>query len=197
MTFYLGLTGGIATGKSTAASYFRERGLRVIDADQIAHAQQAPGQVTWREIKENFGAEFINEDQTVNRQKLGAYVFAHPDELARLSKISHGAVLAEIKQEMQAAKRAGEGVCVIDVPLLFEAGWQDLFDATLLIAAPYDLELERLMKRNQLSREQAQVRIKSQLPLDEKRRLASYVIENTGTIEELRTNLQQLLEEIS
>ena len=86
---------------------------------------------------------------------------------------------------------------MIDVPLLFEAGWQDLFDATLLIAAPYDLELERLMKRNQLSREQAKARIKSQLPLDEKRRLASYVIENTGTIEELRTNLQQLLEEIS
>ena len=86
---------------------------------------------------------------------------------------------------------------MIDVPLLFEAGWRDLFDATLLIAAPYDLELERLMKRNQLSREQAKARIKSQLPLGEKRCLASYVIENTGTIEELRTNLQQLLEEIS
>ncbi|GHV98013.1 dephospho-CoA kinase [Lactobacillus nasalidis] len=194
MTFYLGLTGGIATGKSTASRLLREMGCQVIDSDLIAHQQAEVGQVSWQKILKEFGAEFFNSDHSLNRQALGKYVFANPEALAKLSKITQGEVLKEVQKQM---KESTAKVCVIDVPLLFEAGWQEYFDAILLIAAPEETELARLMKRDSLSRQEAEQRMRAQLPLAEKRLLASYVLENTGTIEELRDKLSRLLKTIA
>ncbi|WP_289933448.1 dephospho-CoA kinase [Lactobacillus delbrueckii] len=194
MTFYLGLTGGIATGKSTASRILKEMGCQVIDSDLIAHQQAEVGQVSWQRILEEFGPDFFNEDWSLNRKKLGQYVFANPKALAKLSKITQGEVLKEVQKQM---KDNQASVCVIDVPLLFEAGWQDYFDAVLLIAAPEEVELDRLMKRDSLSEAEAKRRMHAQLPLGEKRLLASYVLENTGTIEELRDKLSNLLKTIA
>lgn len=194
MTFYLGLTGGIATGKSTASRILKELGCQVIDSDLIAHQQAEVGQVSWQRILEEFGPDFFNEDQSLNRKKLGQYVFANPAALAKLSEITQGEVLKEVQKQM---KDSQASVCVIDVPLLFEAGWQDYFDAVLLIAAPEEVELARLMARDDLSQAEAKRRMQAQLPLGEKRLLASYVLENTGTIEELRDKLSNLLKTIA
>lgn len=194
MTLFLGLTGGIATGKSTASRILKELGCQVIDSDLIAHQQAGVGQVSWQRILEEFGLDFFNEDKSLNRKKLGQYVFANPKALAKLSEITQGEVLKEVQKQMQASQAS---VCVIDVPLLFEAGWQDYFDAVLLIAAPEEVELDRLMKRDSLSQAEAKRRMQAQLPLGEKRLLASYVLENTGTIEELRDKLSNLLKTIA
>lgn len=194
MTLFLGLTGGIATGKSTASRILKEMGCQVIDSDLIAHQQAEVGQISWQRILEEFGPDFFNEDKSLNRKKLGQYVFANPEALSRLSEITQGEVLKEIQNQMQASQAS---VCVIDVPLLFEAGWQDYFDAVLLIAAPEEVELARLMARDDLSQAEAKRRMQAQLPLAEKRRRASYVLENTGTIEELRDKLSNLLKTIA
>ena len=194
MTLFLGLTGGIATGKSTASRILKEMGCQVIDSDLIAHQQAEVGQISWQRILEEFGPDFFNEDKSLNRKKLGQYVFANPEALSRLSEITQGEVLKEIQNQMQASQVS---VCVIDVPLLFEAGWQDYFDAVLLIAAPEEVELARLMARDDLSQAEAKRRMQAQLPLAEKRRRASYVLENTGTIEELRDKLSNLLKTIA
>lgn len=194
MTLFLGLTGGIATGKSTASRILKEMGCQVIDSDLIAHQQAEVGQISWQRILKEFGPDFFNEDKSLNRKKLGQYVFANPEDLSRLSEITQGEVLKEVQNQMQASQAS---VCVIDVPLLFEAGWQDYFDAVLLIAAPEEVELARLMARDDLSQAEAKRRMQAQLPLAEKRRRASYVLENTGTIEELRDKLSNLLKTIA
>lgn len=196
MTFFIGLTGGIATGKSTASQVFKELGCPIIDCDKIAHQQQEVGQVTWKKIKNYFGNEFLNEDQTVNRKKLGKYVFSHPDELKKLSEMSQGTVFDEIQIEMKRYSEEKVPVVIVDVPLLFENNDKNIYDATVLIAAPYGVELDRLMKRNNLTKREAEERIASQMPLDDKRLLASYVVENTGTIDELRIKLKNILDQV-
>lgn len=194
MTLFLGLTGGIATGKSTASRILKEMGCQVIDSDLIAHQQAEVGQAGWLAIKKEFGDAFFKEDQTLDRKKLGQYVFNNPDALKRLSTVTQREILKEVKRQMAQSMAK---VCVLDVPLLFEAGWDQYCDLTVLIDLPEAEELRRLMARDGLTAAEAEKRIKAQLPLAEKRRRASYVLENTGTIEELRDKLSNLLKTIA
>ncbi|MST79783.1 dephospho-CoA kinase [Lactobacillus equicursoris] len=194
MTLFLGLTGGIATGKSTASKILQDMGCQIIDTDLIAHQQAEVGQAGWLAIKKEFGDVFFKEDQTLDRKKLGQYVFNNPDALKRLSTVTQREILKEVKRQMA---QSTAKVCVLDVPLLFEAGWDQYCDLTVLIDLPEAEELRRLMARDGLTAAEAEKRIKAQLPLAEKRRRASYIIENTGTIEALRKKLDQLLAEIA
>lgn len=194
MTLFLGLTGGIATGKSTASRILKEMGCQVIDSDLIAHQQAEVGQAGWLAIKKEFGDAFCKEDQTLDRKKLGQYVFNNPDALKRLSTVTQREILKEVKRQMA---QSTAKVCVLDVPLLFEVGWDQYCDLTVLIDLPEAEELRRLMARDGLTAAEAEKRIKAQLPLAEKRLLASYVLENTGTIEELRDKLSNLLKTIA
>lgn len=194
MTLFLGLTGGIATGKSTASKILQDMGCQIIDTDLIAHQQAEVGQAGWLAIKKEFGDAFFKEGQTLDRKKLGQYVFNNPDALKRLSTVTQREILKEVKRQMAQSMAK---VCVLDVPLLFEAGWDQYCDLTVLIDLPEAEELRRLMARDGLTAAEAEKRIKAQLPLAEKRRRASYIIENTGTIEALRKKLDQLLAELA
>lgn len=193
MTFYLGLTGSIASGKSTADQYFKKQGFDVIDLDQINHEQLEPGHPGWENIKREFGLEFINKDQTINRQLLGKVVFNDIEELKKLNSLTHPEIEKEAERRMKASKTP---LCVIDAPLLFEAENYKKYDATLLIDIDEELQLKRLQKRNGLTKQEAQRRIESQMPLRLKRKLADYIIKNNGSVADLESELSALVKKL-
>ena len=185
----VGLTGGIATGKSTVAGMFKRCGATVIDADALAREVVEPGKPAWREIVKTFGKDVINPDRTLNRQALGVMVFGHPAKLRRLERIIHPRVAREqIRLTKQAARNDPKTVVIYDVPLLFEAGIDTRVDTTIVVTADRATQIARLKKRNGLSRAEALRRIKSQMPLTEKRRRADYWL--NGTLPLLRLKQQ-------
>lgn len=196
MTFVLGLTGGIATGKSTADHFFKKHQIPVIDADQIAHQLMNIGQPSWAAIKKEFGPAYLKPDQTLNRQKLGQLVFEQPVEMKRLNRITHPLIRQAIFNRLLTLEKQGAQIIVVDMPLLFESHSQTLCDQVLVITLPEEIEIERLMRRNHFSRAEARERIKSQMPLKEKEAKADYVLANTGTIKELEDKLAHLLAKI-
>lgn len=197
MTLVLGLTGGIATGKSTADEFFKKKNIPIIDSDKIAHNIMNVGKPAWKQVKNAFGQNYLNQDQTVNRKKLGELVFNNSAELKKLNDITHPLIYQEIQEKIKAEKDKGTPLVIVDAPILFETGGQSYCDKTLVITLPKDLQIKRLMERNNLTRDEALSRIKSQMLLDQKEKLATYVVDNAGTIEELESKLEQLLKEIN
>ena len=196
MTLYLGLTGGIATGKSAASNYFINQGVPVVDTDKIAHELMKPGKRNYQGIVEYFGKGILNQDLSINRKVLGQIVFNEAEQLAALNAITHPGIRDETMLQMQRYHEMGYWICVVDVPLLFEAGLEEIVDKTLVIYTTPELELERLMQRDHLNSSAALERIHSQMPLKQKVKKADYAIENTGTIDELERNLGNLLNEL-
>lgn len=196
MTYFLGLTGGIATGKSTADEFFKKRNIPIIDLDQIAHELMIKGNVSYKVIVAYFGKEILADNGEIDRKKLGAIVFNDKNQLKRLNELTHPLILNNMEEKITQYQNQAVPLVVLDIPLLFEDNLTHYCDATLLITAPFQLELDRLMARNNLSEEDAQKRIASQMPLSDKEKLADYVIENTGTVNDLENNLSSLLEEI-
>jgi len=189
----VGLTGGIATGKSTVAGIFKRYGATVIDADALAREVVEPGKPAWREIVKTFGKAVINPDRTLNRQALGTKVFGHPGRLRQLERIIHPRVAREqIRLTKQAALNDPRAIVIYDVPLLFEAGIDKRVDAIIVVTADRETQIARLKKRNGLSRTEALRRIKSQMPLAEKRRLADYTIDGTLPLPQLRQQVRLL-----
>ncbi|MGE5576881.1 MAG: dephospho-CoA kinase [Syntrophothermus sp.] len=200
MMLRLGLTGGIATGKSTVSKMLAELGATVIDADAIAREVVEPGRPAWREIVGRFGETVLGPGRALDRRRLGGIVFA--DERARedLNRIVHPRVAEEMRRRATAAGKAGARVVVLDIPLLFEAGWRDKVDKVLVVAAAPEIQIERLMARDKFSLQEARTRIAAQMPLAEKVRLADYVITNDGAPGETRKQVEELwkkLEELS
>ena len=193
MTTILGLTGGIASGKSTADIFFREKHIPVIDCDQIAHDILNVGNKGYELVKKQFGAQIINEDQSINRAVLGQIVFNDAKQLDILNKITHPLIFKEIQAKIALNKVAKKPLIIVDAPVLFEANGQKYCDCTLLIAIPESLQLKRLMLRDHLSRDAALKRIRSQMSLSQKEKLADFVINNVGTKQELKYQLEQLL----
>jgi dephospho-CoA kinase len=186
----IGLTGGVATGKSTVAAMFKRCGAVVIDADMLAHAVVEPGKPAWRQIVKTFGKGVLNPDRTIDRQALGSIVFRSPAKLKQLERIIHPRVAREQQRlAREAAKADPHAIVIYDVPLLFEAGIDKRVDLTIVVTADRDTQIARLKKRNGLSRAEALRRITSQMPLAQKRRLADYVLDGT---EEKRTLLQRI-----
>lgn len=186
----IGLTGGIATGKSSAARFFSERGVPVIDADQLARDAVLPGSRALELIVSLFGQEVLTDDGELDRKYLGALIFSDPGKRRQLESILHPEIraLAEIRIEQAAA--AGHQRLIYMAPLLIEAGADGRVDAVWVVTVRPEIQLERLMRRDGISREQAELIIGSQMPLPEKERHGSVVIDNSGTEEDTRIILE-------
>lgn len=179
----MGLTGGIASGKSTIAQMFVAHGAYLIDFDRLAHEVQEPGKPAWKEVVRKYGKEILNHDETIDRNKLGSIVFNDKEKLKALNNIVHPRVY-ELWQERldRIKKQDGHAIVLSDVPLLFEGKMQDLFDLTVLILILPEEQISRLMARNGLSGDDARLRLQNQMPITEKIGLADIVIDNQGEI---------------
>jgi dephospho-CoA kinase len=176
----VGLTGGVATGKSTVAAMFKRCGAVVIDADILARTVVAPGKPAWREIVKEFGHDMLNADRTLNRQAVGAIVFRNKATRRRLERIIHPRVAREqMRLTRAAAKKDPRAVVIYDVPLLFEAGIDTRVDRTIVVTADRETQITRLRKRNGFTRTEALRRINSQMPLAKKVARADYVLDGT------------------
>ncbi|MEO5864534.1 MAG: dephospho-CoA kinase [Nitrospiraceae bacterium] len=176
----VGLTGGVATGKSTVAKMFKQCGAVVIDADELAHEVVKPGKPAWRQIVKNFGKAVLNPDRTLNRRELGTIVFRSHTKLRQLEHIIHPRVAREqMRLTKQAAKKDSQAVVIYDVPLLFEVGIDKRVDNIIVVTADRNTQIARLKKRNGLSRAEAIRRIRTQMPLSKKIRLADIAIDGT------------------
>jgi len=190
-----GLTGTIGTGKSTVSTMFRELGAFIIDADKLSHEVVEPGKKAWKEIIDNFGREVLNDDQTINRQKLADIVFSNKEKLQILNSIIHPAVLAEDARlvEEQRGKNP-QGLVINDIPLLFELGpelMSQLADIIIVVYCSPEVQLKRLIDRG-MTEADALNRIKSQIPIQEKVKSADFVINNDGTPDETRQQVRQI-----
>ncbi len=185
----VGLTGNIGSGKSAVARLLEARGIPVIDADVLAREAVAPGTPALAAIVARFGAHVIAPDGTLDRAALRHIIFADPAERAALDAIVHPAVNARRRTLLNQQRERGARVVVCDIPLLFEAGLDGTMDAILLVDAPRDVRLARIMRDRGLTRVEALAMIDSQLPSDGKRARSGYVIDNDGTLEELATRV--------
>lgn len=190
----IGLTGGIATGKSTVTAALRDLGVPVIDADQVARQVVEPGQPALDEIVAAFGPDLLRDDGRLDREKLASLVFADGAARQRLNSITHPHILRAIDRQRQEAAAAGQRVLALDVPLLFEAGMDRSVDRVWVVTASPSQQLQRLMGRDGLTAEEARRRVESQMPLEEKLRRADAVIDNSGSVEATRTRVRNLLE---
>jgi dephospho-CoA kinase len=189
----VGLTGGIATGKSTVTKMLRDLGAYVVDADVWARRVVEPGSRGLKEIVESFGENVLNPDGTLNRQALGAIVFHDAQARQRLNAITHPKVREGMKQETAEYVRTHPGEPVVwDVPLLFEGETHRLVDTTILVYVDEATQLARLMARDGLTEQDATARIRAQMPIEDKRKLADYIIDNRGTTEQTREQVARI-----
>ncbi len=179
----IGLTGGIATGKSTVAAFLAARGAAVVDADVVARQVLLPGAPAFAAVVRAFGETVLDADGAIDRAALGAVVFADPARRAELERITHPPINALMEQHILDALGSSAPLVVADIPLLFERDRDNAFDATLLVYAPPAIQLRRIRERDGLDAVQAEQRLAAQLPIDEKRERATWVIDNSGTRE--------------
>lgn len=188
----IGLTGGIASGKSTASAILRGWGACIIDADAIAHGLMEPGGPLYEAYCAHFGTGVILPDGKLDRRRIGRIAFADPAEKRWLDETAHPVIRRAIERELERAEAAGEPAVILDIPLLFETGWQEHVDESWLVDVPEPLQLARLQSRNGYSREEAKRRIAAQMPLAKKRQLADILIDNSGTEQDLAEKLRRL-----
>ena len=191
----IGLTGGIASGKSTAAAILRRLGAAVVDADELSRQVVRPGNEAWQEIVDAFGPVLL-EDQTLDRKKLRKMVFDNPAARQRLESIIHPKVRALAEKSIHELEAAGHVIIVYEVPLLFEGQLQLWLRPVILVACAVATQEQRLRDRDHLTDEDAQQHLDAQMSLAEKRRLADYVVENNGTVDELEQQLKAVLKKI-
>ncbi len=192
----IGLTGGIGTGKSSVSALLRERGLTVIDADEAVRTVQARGSEGLKAIVDEFGLEVLTADGDLDRPRLAAIVFADSEGRRRLNEIVHPRVRAWMADRQREAAQRGEELVVLDIPLLYETRGEAGLDAVVLVYAPDEIALERLLAERGMSESDARARIAAQLPIEEKRRRTRFVIENTGSREQLRAELDRVWPEV-
>lgn len=193
MSLVIGLTGGIASGKSTVSAMFTDMGITVIDADIEARLAVEPGEKAYNDIVSHFGTEILEESGAINRQKLGAIIFNNEEKRLLLNSIVHPAVRERMAQKREKAEAADEKAIVMDIPLLFESKLTGLVEKTIVVYVDEYTQLARLMDRNGFSEAEAQSRINSQMPLQDKVELADAVINNNGSIEKSRQQLLDIL----
>ena len=192
----VGLTGGIASGKSTAAAFFQGLGCALVDADSIARQVVQPGSPGLTSLCRHFGRGILDGDGGLNRPRLGKIVFHDPKALARLNEILHPLIIREIHERVEEYRQKEEEVVLVDAPLLFETGLQAGMDCTVVVYAREATRLERLMERDLLSRYEAMLRLASQLSLEEKVRQADYVIDNEGSLTATEEQVKEIWAEL-
>lgn len=193
MSLTVGLTGGIASGKSTVSSLLIKKGYTVIDADIEARLAVEKGEEAYQEILRHFGERVLLKDGSIDRAELGSIIFHNETERKALNSIVHPAVRKRMTALKERAISRKEQLIILDIPLLFESKLQYMCDKTILVYADEDIQLQRLMQRNHLSEKEAMARIQSQMPLKDKKALADAVIDNNGTIEETEKQLWGIL----
>lgn len=190
----IGLTGSIATGKSTVANMIKELGIPVIDADKIAREVVEPGEPAYEQIVNQFGQGILFPDGTLDRKKLGSIVFQNKEKREQLNCIVHPAIRKKMDAQKNDYLQRGFKTVVMDIPLLFEGKRnQNEFDKILLVAVSEEVQLKRLLERDKMGEEDARNRIRSQMPIKEKIPLADAVIWNNGTLEETKAQLLAIL----
>jgi len=193
----VGLTGGIASGKSTVSKMLADLGAAVIDADIIAREIMKKGTPVWQKVKEVFGEEYFRPDGEVDRQKLGQLVFSNPEALRKLNSITHPVIKRHVLSEIERFKaKGGHKAVVVDAALLIEAGWCDMVDEVWLVVVDRESQIRRLMRRSGLTRQQAINRINSQMDQDIKKRYADRVIDNSRDMDHIREQVERLWAEL-
>ena len=193
----VGLTGGIASGKSTVAKMFQAKGAYLIDLDKLAHFVEEPDQIAWKAIVDYFGPDILNENRTINRIKLGSIVFPDREKLSRLNSIVHPAVFEEWRRRIEdIGEKTPAAIVISDVPLLIEAEMLHQVDVVILVHVSPEDQIQRLMDRNGCSREDAERRLSTQMPIDEKISHADFVIDNKGSLEKTEISVNAVWEEL-
>lgn len=195
MAKIIGITGGIASGKSTVTEFLRQNGFEVVDADAVVHQLQKPGGRLYQIIVEHFGDKVLLESSELNRSLLASLIFSNPKE-QEWSERTQGEIIREELAALRNQLDQTEALFFMDIPLLFEQNYASWFDETWLVYVNRDVQLERLMKRDQISKEAAESRLNSQWPLERKMVLASHSLDNNGTQKQLITQVVHLLEEM-
>lgn len=193
MAKIIGITGGIASGKSTVTNYLRQKGYQVIDADQVVHELQAKGGKLYQALVSWLGSAILNEAGELDRRKLSQLIFSSQENLAKSSQLQNDIIRKELANRRDQLAKTEE-TFFMDIPLLFEQDYADWFDEVWLVDVSKGTQLERLMARNNLSQEEAQQRIAAQLSLADKRQRAEIVIDNNGALSDTLKQVQALLD---
>lgn len=196
MTKIIGLTGGIASGKSTVSNLLRLSGYPIIDADQIARQLQAAHSKGLEQLITVFGKQILNPDQTLNRQVLGSFVFNDQKKLNKLNMVMQPLIYDEIWRQIKHYQKQHIPYVILDIPLLFEANYANDCDLVIVVAVDRQTQLQRLMQRNDYSQFEAEQRINSQMSLAKKKRLADIVIDNSGNRDELKRQVANLIDQM-
>ena len=195
MTLIVGLTGGIVGGKSTVALMFRDLGAKIIDVDKLGHSVIFPNKPAWKKIVKIFGKDILQNDLTIDREKLGKIVFTNQTLLKKLNEVTHPEITKMIKKEIDSAKNKThnqEKVLIIDAALIYEAKIDRLMDKIIVVYIDKDEQIKRLIKRNNFSKNEAIQRIKSQMPIKEKVKMADYVIDNSNSLNKTREQVEKI-----
>ncbi len=196
MNHVFGITGSIACGKSTVTRFMRKNGIRIVDADIIAREVVVPGEPAWEKIRALFGHEFLLEDGNVDRPKLGQFVFSNENALFNLNTIMGPAIQDEAAKQIKAFHEEGYDLVGYDAALIIESGHASKYAPLVVVSAPFETQLSRLMSRNSLTEEDARNRISKQLSSEQKALHADLVIETTGTLEELELKTLDVIDNI-
>lgn len=189
----IGVTGGIGSGKTTVSEYLREKGYRVIDADEISHELSVPGSTLVKALSEEFGEDLVNEKGVLNRRELANRAFSSSEGKAKLDEISHREIIKKIREEIETAKAENLEFLFLDVVLLFEVALDKVCSETWVVDASEDIRLARVMGRDGFIPEEIRKRMRSQMDSDEKKKKATYVLNNEGTVLELYQQIDFLL----
>lgn len=193
--FVVGLTGGIASGKTTVAQVLKEEGATIIDADQIARELVQPHRPAWDEVVRSFGKKILLEDGSIDRKKLAERVFADPDQRKRLNQILHPLITEEIERRIkEIGQKDPEAIAVIDAPLLIEVGYHRKMERLIVVISTQTEQVERLKERDGINSEEALRILSSQMPLEEKAKFADFVIRNEGSIAETRKRAKEVFQ---
>ena len=193
----VGVTGGIASGKSTVARMLQESGAPAVDFDALARRIVEPGEPAYEEVVAFFGTEALQSDGRLDRKKLGAIVFQDESKRKTLESITHPRIVeAFLEQVREITARDADAILLAVIPLLFEANLRNLVHKTLLVYVPREMQIQRLIKRDGISREAAESILKAQLPIDEKLGYADFVVHNEGTLEETRKQVAKVWDEL-
>jgi len=194
--FVVGLTGGIASGKSTVLRIFEAEGVPVICLDELAHAVVRPGAPALEDIKTTFGEQFINSDGELDRDLMARLVFHDPEKRRVLESITHPRIHQEAASLIRSFEESGHGIVVEDVPLLYEIGFERWCDVVVVVYVPQEVQERRLIERDRMTPEHARARIASQMPIEDKKARADYVIDNSGDPESTRQQALDILDQI-
>jgi dephospho-CoA kinase len=192
----VGLTGGIGSGKSTVADRLVQHGMELVDADAIAREVVYPGQPAYYKVIEHFGSDIVGDDDFIDRTALGKIVFAEPEKRAVLNELTHPRIMAEIADRLELLQ-AFDGVVLLDVPLLVEVGVQRGYEAIVVVAANPETQVRRLVQDRGMTEADARARLAAQAPLEDKLALATHVIWNEGTLEELHARVDEVAAELN